>query len=379
MKNSFRQFRFFLFQVIITLTMDMAFAALIYFLIKGFTTLWQEVPKAGQDQSYVWIILGNSLEALATVMVIRLFQHVDFQIRKQWLRYMVLGIVIFSITQLINSLVYHFETLQTEPFAGNSLRWLFGAGIVSSGLLTYTFVKYDEGRNQRITEQQLQLLRLEQLKTQAELDALQAKINPHFLYNALNSLITLIEHEPKKAIKMVILLSRFFRYSTTVPNTLFHTLSDEIELVRTYLEIEQVRFGNRLTYHIDIQTNFLLKQPIPRFLLQPLVENAVKHGVSKISNPGIILLKVKSENNQLILSVHDNGPLFSNNVGFGYGLQSIYDKLKLLYKEKTDLVITNDPDKHVAIHIDLGRINTQILSDSIDNKYSYDLQNHFGR
>jgi sensor histidine kinase YesM len=106
--------------------------------------------------------------------------------------------------------------------------------------------------NRKISEKEYQLLNLEKLKSKAQLDALEAKINPHFLYNALNSIAGLIHEQPNQAEEMTIQLSKLFRYTTGRTDESFHSLFDELEIIRAYLSIEEVRFGHRLSYTIDL-------------------------------------------------------------------------------------------------------------------------------
>ncbi len=219
--------------------------------------------------------------------------------------------------------------------------------LVGSFFLYY--LTREQNRTQKITEQEYQLLQLKELKTKAELEALQAKINPHFLYNSLNSIASLVHINPDKAEEMVILLSKFFRYSTSVKSQYFHTVGEEIEMVRTYLEVEKVRFDERLSYAIEYAEEGLQQYLIPRFLLQPLVENAIKHGISKIAENGIIRLQIAKEGQLLVILIHDNGPRFPDHLTTSYGLQSTSDKLRMLCGEDARLDISNQPYKYIRI------------------------------
>lgn len=204
----------------------------------------------------------------------------------------------------------------------------------------------------KISEQEYQLLNLEKLKSKAQLDALEAKINPHFLYNSLNSIAGLIHDKPDKAEEMTIHLSKLFRYTTGRTQENFHTLADELEIIKAYLTIEEVRFGHRLTYAIDCDEN-ILEEKIPRFLLQPLVENAIKHGISKIASAGIISVKITTLENKILIKIHDNGPDFGESFGGGFGLRSIKEKLKIVYGDKATIDIKNQPEKTVMIYLPL--------------------------
>lgn len=220
----------------------------------------------------------------------------------------------------------------------------------------------------KLSEQEIQLLNLEKLKTRAELDALQAKINPHFLYNALNSIASLVHENPDQAEEMTLLLSKLFRYSTGRTGELFSTLADELEMVRTYLQVEQVRFGSRLTFSVDVSDESLNELRLPQFLLQPIVENAIKHGIAKRADSGRIDVRIYEKNGELHLCVHDNGPAFPDDMEGGYGLRSIQDKLKLLYGDDARVELQNWPLKQVLLSIRIARVRHEhpVMNSSTD-------------
>jgi two-component system LytT family sensor kinase len=194
---------------------------------------------------------------------------------------------------------------------------------------------------------------LNQLKAKAELQALQSKINPHFLYNALNSITSLIHEQPDLAEEMTIKLSKLFRYSLNTQDSNFASVSEELEVVKLYLDIEKIRFQHKLSIHFDIDNN-LLELQIPRFLIQPLVENSIKHGINKLTLDGEIKIKCWKEKEHIMLSIHDNGPAFDATYQAGYGLQSTFDKLNLLYQDKYELQINNGTYKEVLISIPIN-------------------------
>lgn len=203
----------------------------------------------------------------------------------------------------------------------------------------------------KITEQEYEILQMNDLKNKAELAALEAKINPHFLYNSLNSIASLVHENPDKAEHMVMNLSKFYRFSTGRNNEHFDSLENELEIVRTYLEIEKVRFDERLVYSVEYQNELLKNCQIPRFLIQPLVENAIKHGISKLAKNGIVRIDISEDKENLIIKIHDNGVAFPDNIFSGYGLKSIQDKLRLLSGEKASMTINNEPEKAVILSL----------------------------
>ncbi|MBU0696010.1 MAG: histidine kinase, partial [Bacteroidetes bacterium] len=150
--------------------------------------------------------------------------------------------------------------------------------LVISLVVTTVVGVYQSQRNRlevELKEKEFDIVKLNQLKTQAELQSLQSRINPHFLYNSLNSIASLIHIDTDKAEDMTLKLSKLFRYSINTQNENFTSVKDEVEIVKTYLDIERVRFGDRINFILDIDEAALNEQ-IPRFILQPLVENALK-------------------------------------------------------------------------------------------------------
>ena len=201
----------------------------------------------------------------------------------------------------------------------------------------------------KMTEQEYEILQMNDLKNKAELAALEAKINPHFLYNSLNSIASLVHENPDKAEHMVMNLSKFYRFSTGRNNLYFDTVKNELEIVSTYLEIEKVRFDERLVFSVDYHNEELKNCQIPRFLIQPIVENAIKHGTSKMAGNGVVKISISEEKENLIIKIHDNGVPFPDNIFSGYGLKSIQDKLRLLSGEKASMTINNEPEKAVVL------------------------------
>ena len=201
-----------------------------------------------------------------------------------------------------------------------------------------------------VKEKDLELSALREANTNSQLHLLQAQINPHFLYNSLNSIAGLAHKDADKTEQMALSLSDLFRYTVSQKNKERSTVSEEIEMVKRYLEIEQIRFGDRLDYVIKVDEG-LESTELPRYIVQPLVENAIKHGVSKIEEKGLIELTVLSNKDEVILTVYDNGPKFPEGLLSGHGLQSVYDLLNLSYGEEATLNWTNIPQKKIEIRI----------------------------
>ena len=220
--------------------------------------------------------------------------------------------------------------------------------VISIGRGIFLFHKHSAEAGVR--QKELEISQLKEMKTRAEIESLHARINPHFLYNSLNSIASLSHRDAEKTEQMAISLSDLFRYTINREGNQTNHIKDEVEMVRNYLEIEQIRFGDRLTYQINIDDG-VEDITIPKFILQPLVENAIKHGISKIENNGIIELTIKKSYNGIIISVSDNGPDFPEGLVSGYGLQSLQDMLTLNYGDQVGIDWQNKPQKAITISI----------------------------
>ena len=200
---------------------------------------------------------------------------------------------------------------------------------------------------------QLELATLEaraRLVNRAELKALQAQVNPHFLFNALNTVVSFCRTDPEKARHLILQLGDFFRKNLKSGEK-FVTLREECEHIRAYLAIEQARFSERLCVREEI-TEDALNWRLPGLTLQPLVENAIKHGIYPMSTPGEILISALVEEEILVVRIRDNGvgipaeklTLIHAGVevstsGLGIGLQNVAQRLQILYGKSADFAI----------------------------------------
>jgi len=186
---------------------------------------------------------------------------------------------------------------------------------------------------------QLSEAKAKNLATEAQLSSLESRVRPHFLFNTLNSISALIREEPEKAERTVERLAALLRFSLDAANQKTVALREEIRVVRDYLEIEKTRFGERLKFSFDIEDaaeNF----KIPPFALQTLVENSIKHYISKNRAGGEICISARIKNNFLQLEVSDDGAGFDeNNISENHGLDNLQSRLAALYGETAALEI----------------------------------------
>ncbi|MBI3138426.1 MAG: histidine kinase [Sphingobacteriales bacterium] len=227
--------------------------------------------------------------------------------------------------------------------------------------LIYASANYVElDRKRKLNEKELEVTRLMALKTKAELDALHSKVNPHFLYNALNSIADLAITDGKKARKMTIALADLFRYSINYSQDNYSTVKDEVTMTEVYLQIEKIRFEDQLNYTIQVapETAYFL---LPRFILQPLAENAVKHGLKSTGLMTEILLSICREGDSLLIRIADNGPAFPEELTPGYGVKSVFDKMDLLFPGAYEIRFSNKPVKQVTLQINKLMKNEPVI------------------
>ena len=188
---------------------------------------------------------------------------------------------------------------------------------------------------ERLRVRELQAAEAEARRSNAELKALRARIQPHFLFNALQAISTLIESDPVEASRVTRNLSRVLRAAVDGPRHR-STLGEELDVVRAYLDVERARFPNRLSASIDVPGD-LLEIALPPMLLQPLVENAIVHGIAPRSTPGTVSISGARENGQLLLVVADNGVGLPRAHRDGVGLSVTRERIALHYRGRAML------------------------------------------
>jgi signal transduction histidine kinase len=204
----------------------------------------------------------------------------------------------------------------------------------------------------------LESVRVRELAGRAELKALRAQINPHFLFNALNAIAGLIHTNAAAAEETVEQLAEVFRYTLRKSEHEWVRLDEEIEFVRAYLRIEQARFGPRLAVEVSIDPTAATIQ-IPAMCIQPLVENAIKHGTSQIEGEGRVSVRAKLEDAALTIEVHDNGKGFAAARYPGpwpsttdpHGLANVAARLSRYYGSSATLACANDHGARVTLRI----------------------------
>ena len=230
--------------------------------------------------------------------------------------------------------------------------WLnrYYSGILSSLIVYATILAVSsvvESRS-RLAYQQTETARLNEQLSKAQLDALRRQIEPHFLFNTLNSIAALIPSDPARAEQTVGNLASLLRFSLNANNTGLVPLAQELKIVRDYLEIERTRFGDRLRYAIDVP-DALGDVKVPPLALQSLAENSVKHVVSKRPQGASLQITGSIDSNRVCLAVLDNGPGFSlGAITPEHGLGNLIARMELVYGAAGQLEVARENDKTVV-------------------------------
>ena len=215
-----------------------------------------------------------------------------------------------------------------------------GTGVFIYGLVILTYYLFVSLSN--LSEKNAKEAKLESLVKETELKMLRSQINPHFLFNSLNSISSLTITDPERAREMVVKLSEFMRYALSRKDEQPVSLQNELENLRLYLDIEKIRFGEKLTTEENIETN-CLDFKIPVLLLQPLYENAVKHGVYESTESVRIITNAKIINGYIEITISNNYyPAPSIKRGTGTGLINVTRRLELFYGSKASIITTKE-------------------------------------
>jgi len=237
------------------------------------------------------------------------------------------------------TLIYIFPDASSyRGFLNESLPWRVITGIFYYLLFVmyYYVMLYYEDLQEKLKVE----VELKNLVNEAELTALRSQINPHFLFNSLNSISSLTITNPDKAQEMVIKLSDFLRYTLSHDKNEKASLKEEFSNLHRYLDIEKIRFGHRLNFRTTIPED-CDKFLIPNMILQPLIENAIKHGVYNSTEEVLVELNCTHENNSIIIEISNEYDTDSvKKKGNGIGLKNIRKRLQIIYKRRDLLEIS---------------------------------------
>jgi two-component system, LytTR family, sensor kinase len=316
---------------------------------------WRSAASQQFIYPYLW--------AFGTIVVLWLAGRFPVEGPRRWRNLLwhllfatVFAVVITSAFQIIN----HFVNVADRPYTPwATLQWIIynsseNYGIYGLLLALHTAFRY----HRRSREGELRASQLETQLSQAQLQALKMQLQPHFLFNTLHSISALVHKDPDCADRMIARLGDFLRLTLENSGAQEVSLQKELEFLKCYLEIERVRFRDRLTTRMDIDSQ-ALDTPVPNLILQPIVENALRHGIAPRSAPGRIEISAKRDNGSLRIQVRDNGPglpaISKPNGRFreGLGLANTRARLAQLYGGSHRLELANDPAGGLVVTLEI--------------------------
>lgn len=307
------------------------------------------------------------VEALICLLITHFFRHVI--IRWKWLT--------LSITQAIPRILLSVAVLGLVTYLLRiPFSLLFNVGGVRAGelsatqilgfsafymflmflwMLFYFIYHYIERYNRS--------LKYEAYMMQSELNNLKSQLNPHFIFNSLNSIRALVDENPGKSKQAINQLSNILRNSLTFDKKGLTKFEDEMKVVRDYLGLESIRFEERLKTEFDIhpESNSFL---VPPFMIQTLVENGIKHGISKLTQGGVVQLKTKVEHGRLRILIRNSGHMVNGakRGKSGVGIKNTIQRLRILYGEEAAFKITNESNNFVLTEIVIPQTNNKYES-----------------
>ena len=271
----------------------------------------------------------------------------NFIVRKGWLKLLFvklfLRIIIASVTlailaipfSLLSYFLFDPEKISTDfTQEGIFMHILGGTFVFFCWSLAYFLYHYVTSYNRN--------LKWEAMINEFELNKLRSQLNPHFIFNALNTVRALVDEDPNKAKDSIQQLSNILRNSLLMDKKKVISFGAELDIVKDYLALESTRFEERLKVEIDVDKE-ALSYKVPPLMIQTLVENGIKHGISKLKNGGVIHLTAKVENDHLLCDITNSGHYKpSEDRKQGYGIKSTLQRLELLYHQEASFQIYND-------------------------------------
>jgi two-component system LytT family sensor kinase len=337
----------------------------IVFTLQGyFTSYRSERPMPFTDSLYLQMT-WSYLWALATPLVLWASARLPIE-RNNWIRSALLHVPISILLSVFLTAMGHIVLWLYwgwplgKPFSFEKMGRFVVANF-SEGIGIYLLIaltSYAVGYYRRYREGQVRTLQLEAQLSQSQLQALKMQLHPHFLFNTLHSISALLTKDVESARKMITRLGDFLRLTLENSGSQEVTLQQEMEFLSCYLEIERIRFQNRLVTRVDLAEQ-TLDAKVPNLILQPIVENAIRHGIAPRSTPGLIEIEAKQHHGALRIQVRDNGPGLSdhrtsvNLFKKGLGLANTETRLERLYGAAHLFDLSNNPDGGLIVTLEI--------------------------
>lgn len=329
------------FAVFLSLSFLFAIQSVTINLNRGFPPDFVVNLKVGLIQWLPWSVL-----ALVALKVAKKFP-IDM---KKWYASIPLHIMFGFFFSVLQALTYALLNVITFGFAKmNPIKYILASltKTTNINLLTYAVIVVAGqmwAYYRKNKENELRTSRLQTQLVQSQLDVLRMQLNPHFLFNTLHVILAQVRKNPQAAESMISLLSDLFRKTLETSDLQEVPLKDELDLLKIFLDIQQNRFRDRLKVNMAINPE-TLDIPVPNLILQPIVENAIRHGISAQPKKGNITISAQKKDDNLVIRVQDSGPGFSKErkdlFDTGFGLRNCRERLNRLYGKDYRLILEN--------------------------------------
>ncbi|HKP45257.1 MAG TPA: histidine kinase [Pyrinomonadaceae bacterium] len=353
------------------------FIGIVFTLQSYFTALRSQQPMTMLDSAYLQFT-WSYLWALFTPLVLLAAAKIPFE-RNNWIQASALHVPISLGLSIIVTAIghvfvwYHFGREMGRSFSFSRMT-SFVVSNFSEGVGIYMLIalfSYVLSYYRRFRESQLKTFQLEAQLSNAQLQALKMQLQPHFLFNTLHSISALMSKDSEAARKMITRLGDFLRLTLENSGTQEVTLEQELAFLQCYLEIQRIRFQDRLTTEVNVSEE-TLDAKVPNLILQPIVENAIRHGIAPRSSPGLIEIHTERHNSTLRIQVRDNGPGLSDHrkservFKKGLGLANTEKRLEQLYGAEHLFDIGDDPRGGLLVTLEIpfhqdGSAGTEVV------------------
>lgn len=308
-------------------------------------------------------ILEAALFFLSGIAITHFYRSVI--IKWNWLTLKLIKLIpLVLIASILLSVLFFSADFMMDYFLGrrpiilnNSGKVIFQILSYASYFLFWSIIYFGYHLFEKSREQEIRNIKLIATKNVAELQNLRTQLNPHFMFNSMNSIRALVDEDPEKAKVGITKLSNLLRSTLIAGKKDLLPFEDELDIVKDYLDLEKIRFEERLNFSFDIDTE-LLKRNFPPLLLQTIVENAVKHGISSLSQGGRVYISAKMEDNSMIIRVLNSGNYHPDkrSKSTAIGIENSKKRLQIMFGDKAHLKIGNYADE-VRTTITLPLIN----------------------
>ncbi|MBG6130968.1 sensor histidine kinase YesM [Aquimarina sp. EL_43] len=286
--------------------------------------------------SFLWLLIRNKIfiETISIKIVIRIL-----------LIYLLMCLAMTIFVEVLVYLLY--VNIENKELDRSFNDYILNFINISVILFFWLILYFSINSILRAQKGKVEGLQLKSILRESQLNTLKGQINPHFMFNSLNNIRALMLEDVNKSREMITKLSELLRYSLNSNKVDKITLGEEIEVVNNYIELSKIQLEKRLRYHEEIEAG-ILDIKIPPMLIQMLVENAIKHGISNQIGGGVVSLKIRTGNNDLQIEVYNTGMLKESRSTTKIGLQNISERLRLLYGTTSSFELKEEDQEVVA-------------------------------